>query len=70
MLKTMNNMEESTMSFPMIDLVRTGENIKRNAKENGYSADKIRKVLGISDRSNIYKWFRGEVLPAVDIFLP
>ena len=59
-------MEEKTMSFPVINLVRTGENIKRIAKENGYSADKIRDVLGISDRSNIYKWFRGEVLPAVD----
>ena len=69
MLKIMNNMEESIMSFPVIDLVRTGENIKRIAKENGYSADKIRDVLGISDRSNIYKWFRGEVLPAVDNLL-
>ena len=69
MLKIMINMEESTMSFPVINLVRTGENIKRIAKEKGYSADKIRDVLGISDRSNIYKWFRGEVLPTVDNLL-
>ena len=59
MLKIMNNMEESTMSFPVINLVRTGENIKRIAKENGYSADKIRDVLGISDRSNIYNSVEG-----------
>ena len=51
------------MSFPVINLVKTGNNIKRIAKENGYSADKIRAMLGISDRSNVYKWFRGEVKP-------
>ena len=69
MLKEANNMEEKTMSFPVTNLVKTGKKIKRIAKENGYSADKIRDMLGISDRSNIYKWFRGEVLPAVDNLL-
>ena len=57
------------MNFPVIDLAKTGKNIKRIAKENGYSADKIRDVLGISDKSSVYKWFRGEVLPAVDNLL-
>ena len=57
------------MSFPVINLVRTGENIKRIAKENRYSADKIRDALGICDRSNVYKWFRGEVFPVVDNLL-
>ena len=69
MLKRMKNMEESIMSFPVINLVRTGKNIKRIAKERGFSADKIRGMLGISDRSNVYKWFRGEVLPTVDNLL-
>ena len=69
MLKTLNNMKETIMSFPVIDLVRTGENIKKIAKENGYSSDKISDALGICDRSNVYKWFRGEVLPAVDNLL-
>ena len=57
------------MNFPVINLTETGINIKRIAKENGYSAEKIRDVLGISDRSNIYKWFRGEVLPTLDNLL-
>ncbi len=69
MLKATNNMEERTMSLPVIDLVRTGKNIKRIAKENGFSADKIKDYLGICDKSNVYKWFRGEVLPAVDNLL-
>ena len=64
-----DNMEERIMSFPVINLGKTGNNIKRIAKENGYSADKIRDMLGISDRSNVYKWFRGEVLPTVDNLL-
>ena len=57
------------MNFPVINLTETGKNIKRIAKKNGYSAEKIRDVLGISDRSNIYKWFRGEVLPTLDNLL-
>ena len=55
----MNNMEESIMSFPVIDLVRTGENIKRIAKERGFSADRIKDMLAISDRSNIYNSVEG-----------
>ena len=69
LLRIVNDMEEKTMSFPMINLARTGENIKKIAKKNGYSADMIRDLLGISDRSNVYKWFRGEVLPTVDNLL-
>ena len=69
MLKTLNNMKETIMSFPVIDLVRTGKNIKRIAKENGFSADKIKDYLGICDKSNVYKWFRGDALPSVDNLL-
>ena len=69
MLKIMNNMEDSEMRFPVIHLVRTGENIKKIAKENGYSSDKISDALGICDKSNVYKWFRGEALPVVDNLL-
>ena len=57
------------MSFPVIDLVKTGNNIKRISKESGFSADMIRDLLGVSDKSNVYKWFRGEVLPTVDNLL-
>ena len=45
--------------FPVIDLVRTGENIKRIAKERGISADRIKDMLAISDRSNIYNSVEG-----------
>ena len=58
------------MSFPVINLVKTGNNIKRIAKENGYSADKIRDMLGISDRSNVYKWYVEKYSQLSTIFLP
>ena len=38
-------------------------------KENGFSADKIKNYLGICDKSNVYKWFRGDALPSVDNLL-
>ena len=69
MQKAMNDMEDKAMNFPVINQVKTGKNIKRIAKEKGLSADKIRDLLGICDRSNVYKWFRGEVLPTVDNLL-
>ena len=49
--------------FPVIDLVRTGENIKRIAKERGISADRIKDMLAISDRSNIYNSVEGCLPP-------
>ena len=69
MLKATNNMEKRTMSLPVINLAKTGNNIKRIAKENGFSADKIKNYLGICDKSNVYKWFRGDALPSVDNLL-
>ena len=69
MRKAMDSMEDKAMNYPVINPVKTGCNIKRIAKEKGFSADNIREMLGISDRSNIYKWFRGEVLPSVDNLL-
>ena len=42
LLKTLNNMKETIMSFPVIDLARTGKNIKKIAKENGFSEDILR----------------------------
>ena len=48
------------MSLPVINLAKTGNNIKRIAKENGFSADKIKNYLGICDKSNVYKWFSGD----------
>ena len=51
--------------IPMIDPVKTGENIKNIVKENGYKAGTIANMLKLSDKSTVYKWFRGETLPDI-----
>ena len=57
------------MNIPVINTALTGENIKKIAKEKGYSAEKLKETLGMGDKSNIYKWFRGDILPSIDNLL-
>ncbi len=57
------------MGYPVIDVANTGKNIKKISKEKGFSADMLKNLLGLSDKSNVYKWFRGEVLPTTDNLL-
>ena len=57
------------MDYPVIDVADTGRNIKKISKEKGFSADMLKNLLGLSDKSNVYKWFRGEVLPTTDNLL-
>ncbi len=49
----------------MIDPVKTGNNIKKVVKDNGYTAAGIADMLGIADKSTVYKWMRGDVLPDI-----
>lgn len=53
------------MVLPVINPEKTGENIKENMKRAGYTATGLAEVMGIADKSTIYKWFRGEVLPDI-----
>ena len=53
------------MGLPMIDPEKTGENIKVNMKKAGYTAIGLAEVMGIADKSTVYKWFRGETLPDI-----
>ena len=54
------------MSFPIIDTKKTGENIKEIMKIKEVSVTSIASFLGISEKSSVYKWFRGESLPSLD----
>ena len=51
--------------FPTIDPIKTGENIKKIVKNNGYTAVTVAKMLGLADKSTVYKWMRGDVLPDI-----
>jgi transcriptional regulator with XRE-family HTH domain len=57
------------MDYPVIDLVRTGANIRRIIKESGRTVADIGNMLGIADKSTLYKWFRGDALPGIDNML-
>ena len=55
-----------TKSFPVIDLIATGSNIRRLRKERGYTVRDLQDYFGFNEPQAIYKWQRGESLPSVD----
>ena len=53
-------------SFPMIDLVATGNNIRRLRLERGLTVRDLQSYFGFEEPRAIYKWQKGESLPTVD----
>ena len=47
----------------------TGANIRRLVKASGYSVRDIMAITGISTEQAVYKWFRGESIPAIETML-
>ena len=54
------------MSIPMIDMVRTGQNINRLRKSAGVSVKDLQEVFGFNSPQAIYKWQHGTTLPTID----
>ena len=52
--------------FPVIDLVATGDNIRRLRLERGLTVRDLQSYFGFEEPRAIYKWQRGESLPTVD----
>lgn len=52
--------------YPMIDMVRTGENIVNLRKQKNLSVKELQKVFGFETPQAIYKWQQGTALPAID----
>lgn len=52
--------------FPVIDLVATGDNIRRLRVERGLSVRDLQSYFGFEEPRTIYKWQKGECLPTVD----
>ena len=53
------------MAYPVIDLERTGRNIRTILSENNISVTEISEYLGIN-RSSVYKVLRGEAIFSTD----
>lgn len=56
----------SEMTFPVIDLVATGNNIRRLRVERGLSVKDLQRFFGFEEPRAVYKWQKGETLPSVD----
>ena len=56
----------SMNAFPVIDLVATGDNIRRLRLERGLTVRDIQSYFGFEEPRAIYKWQKGESLPTVD----
>lgn len=54
------------MTIPVIDMVRTGENITNLRKAAGLSVHDLQNVFGFNSPQAIYKWQNGTALPTVD----
>lgn len=66
---TFDAKEISQMSKPKyttMDMLMTGQLIKRLVSERGYSVSEIQEKLGLSCPQPIYRWYKGQNLPSVD----
>ncbi len=52
--------------FPVIDMIATGENIKRLRIDRGLTVRDLQQYFGFEEPQAIYKWQRGQSLPSVD----
>ena len=59
----------SVMTFPVIDLRRTGRNIEQLRRESGLSVRQVQEYFGFEYPQAVYKWQHGESLPSVDNLL-
>ena len=53
-------------SKTIIDMEKTGNNLRKYAYENGHSVKDIQQYLGLSCPQPVYRWFKGTILPSVD----
>lgn len=52
--------------MPMINMQKTGANIKMLMKLNNIKVIQIQDILGFNTSQAIYKWLRGESMPTID----
>ena len=52
--------------IPVIDMAATGINITRLRQNAGMTVRDLQEVFGFTTPQAIYKWQRGEAMPALD----
>ncbi len=54
------------VNLPVIDMVKTGQNIGRLRKQAGLSVRDLQDIFGFATPQAIYKWQQGAALPTID----
>ena len=54
------------VNMPVIDMIRTGQNIGRLRKQAGLSVKDLQDIFGFATPQAIYKWQQGAALPTID----
>lgn len=54
------------VNLPVIDMVKTGQNIGKLRKQAGLSVRDLQDVFGFATPQAIYKWQQGAALPTID----
>ena len=54
------------VNLPVIDMVKTGQNIGRLRKQAGLSVRDLQVIFGFATPQAIYKWQQGVTLPTID----
>ena len=54
------------INLPIVDMIKTGENIKKLRKKAGLSVKELQNILGFGTPQAIYKWQYGTALPTID----
>lgn len=52
--------------LPVIDMVKTGQNIIMLRRNAGLSVTDLKKIFGFSTGMSIYRWQKGTALPTID----
>lgn len=59
-------MSKPQPQYTSMDMILTGQLIKRLVSEAGYSVSEVQNRLGLSCPQPIYRWYKGKTLPSVD----
>ena len=54
------------VNLPVIDMIRTGQNIGRLRNQAGLSVRDLQDIFGFATPQAIYKWQQGAALPTID----
>lgn len=59
----------TTITYPEIDMVRTGEQLRYLMDANGCDVKELQEILQLSCPQPIYRWLKGQILPSVNHLL-